>query len=56
MEVTKVFYFSDGTAFYKKNFNFINLAHHEEDFGFPAELHFFRFLMGRDLVMVLKAS
>lgn len=41
-EVTKVLYFSDGAASqYKNKSNFINLAHHEEDFGVPGEWHFF---------------
>ena len=42
IEVTKVFYFSDGAASqYKNKSNFINFDHHVEDFGFPAEWHFF---------------
>ena len=42
IEVTRVYYFSDGAASqYKNKFNFINLTHHEKDFGFPAEWHFF---------------
>jgi hypothetical protein len=39
---TKMIYFSDGCAAqYKNRKNFINLCHHEEDFGMPAEWHFF---------------
>ena len=38
----KVIYFSDGAASqYKNKKNFINLVYHEEDFGMPAEWHFF---------------
>lgn len=38
----KVIYFSDGCAAqYKNRKNFINLCHHREDFGMPAEWHFF---------------
>ena len=36
--ICKVFYFS--AAQYKNRKNFINLCHHEEDFGVPAEWHF----------------
>lgn len=37
----KIRYFSDGAASqYKNRKNFINLCHHEEDFGIPAEWHF----------------
>ena len=44
--VKKVFYFSDGAASQHKNkFNFINLVHHVEDFGVPAEWHFLQLLM-----------
>ena len=39
--IHKVFYFSDGAASqYKNRKNFINLCHHEADFGVPAEWHF----------------
>ncbi|XP_038055995.1 uncharacterized protein LOC119727986 [Patiria miniata] len=38
----KILYFSDGCAAQYKNLkNFINLCHHEEDFGVPADWHFF---------------
>jgi hypothetical protein len=38
----KIIYFSDGCAAqYKNRKNFINLCHHEDDFGMPAEWHFF---------------
>lgn len=38
---TKVIYFSDGaTSQYKNRKNFINLCHHNEDFGVAAEWHF----------------
>jgi hypothetical protein len=37
-----IFYFSDGCAAqYKNRKNFINLCHHQKDFGIPAEWHFF---------------
>ena len=37
----KIFYFSDGAASqYKNRKNFVNLCHHQADFGFPAEWHF----------------
>ena len=38
----KIIYFSDGCAAqYKNQKNFVNLCHHNEDFGVPAEWHFF---------------
>lgn len=38
----RICYFSDGCAAqYKNRKNFINLCHHEADFGVPAEWHFF---------------
>jgi hypothetical protein len=38
----KIIYFSDRSAAqYKNRNNFMNLCHHEEDFGMPAEWHFF---------------
>lgn len=38
----KIIYFSDGCAAqYKNRKNFVNLCHHEQDFGMPAEWHFF---------------
>jgi len=38
----KMYYFSDGVAAqYKNHKNFINLCHHAQDFGIPAEWHFF---------------
>ena len=37
----KILYFSDGAASqYKNRKNFLNLCHHEEDFGVKAEWHF----------------
>ena len=37
----KIYYFFDGAASqYKNRKNFINLCHHEDDFGIPAEWHF----------------
>ena len=37
----QVFYFSDGAAAqYKNRKNFMNLCHHEVDFGIPAQWHF----------------
>ena len=42
VEPKKIFYFSDGAAAqYKNRKNFANLAYHEEDYGVPAEWHFF---------------
>ena len=42
VEPKKIFYFSDGAAAqYKNRKNFTNLAYHEEDYGVPAEWHFF---------------
>ena len=42
LPVRKVYYFSDGAASqYKNRKNFLNLAHHFEDFGVEAEWHFF---------------
>ena len=39
--IKKILYFSDGAASqYKNRKHFLNLCHHEEDFGFPAEWHF----------------
>jgi len=39
---TKIVYFSDGCAAqYKNRKNFANLCNHEQDFGMPAEWHFF---------------
>ena len=41
-EPTNIIYFSDGCAAqYKNRKNFVNLCHHNEDFGMPAEWHFF---------------
>ena len=38
----RIIYMSDGCAGqYKNCYNFTNLCHHEEDFGIPAEWHFF---------------
>jgi hypothetical protein len=39
--IKRVIYFSDGAAAqYKNRKNFLNLCHHGEDFGLPAEWHF----------------
>ena len=39
---TKIIYFSDGCAAqYKNRKNFSNICHHDQDFGMPAEWHFF---------------
>jgi hypothetical protein len=39
---SKAYYFSDGaSAQYKNKYNFINLCHHNTDFGINAEWHFF---------------
>ena len=40
--IKKIKYFSDGCAAqYKNRKSFLNLTYHEEDFGYPAEHHFF---------------
>lgn len=40
--ISKIIYFTDGSAAqYKNKKNFINLCYHIEDFGIPAEWHFF---------------
>ena len=45
---SKVMYVSDGCAAqYKNRKNFINLCHHMEDFGIPAEWHFFATSFGK---------
>lgn len=50
----QIFYFSDGAPQQFKNKKaFINLAHHEIDFGVKAEWHFLLRLMGKALAMVL---
>ena len=41
-QVTKIHYFTDGCAAqYKNRFNFVNVCHHEEDFGIKCEWNFF---------------
>ena len=41
-QTRKIFYFSDGAASQYKNYkNLSNLCHHEQDYGLPAEWHFF---------------
>lgn len=46
--VNKIYYFSDGAPQQFKNFkNFINLYYHENDFGIPAEWHFFATAHGK---------
>ena len=41
-KISKILYFSDGVSGqYKNRKNFINLTHHQDDFGFAAEWHFF---------------
>ena len=45
----KITYFSDGCAAQYKNCkNLINLCYHKEDFGIPAEWHFFATSHGKD--------
>lgn len=45
---TKNFYFTDGAAQHFKNkFSFANLLKHKEDFGIPAEHHFFATFHGK---------
>ena len=40
--ISRIIYFSDGCAAQYKNLkNFTNLCCHQDDFGFPAEWHFF---------------
>lgn len=42
LSLNKITYFSDGCAAqYKNRKNFVNLTHHEDDFGCKAEWHFF---------------
>ena len=42
LAVRKMVYFSNGAASqYKNRKNFSSLAHHEDDFGVPADWHFF---------------
>ena len=44
----KIYYFSDGcSGQYKNRKNFVNLCHHEMDFGIPAEWHFFATAHGK---------
>lgn len=41
-KISKIIYFSDGAgAQYKNKKNFVNLTHHQKDFGLAAEWHFF---------------
>ena len=50
----KMIYFIDGAAQDFKNiYNFINLLHHEMDFGIPAEWHFHAAAHGKGPFMVL---
>jgi len=45
----KIHYFSDGCAGqYKNRYNFINLCHHEEDFGLSCEWNFFATSHGKN--------
>lgn len=49
-EIKKLTYFSDGCAAqYKNRFNFLNLLHHERDFGMPASWHFHPTSHGKNL-------
>ena len=51
-EVLKIAYFSDGCAAQYKNCkNLIKLCYHKEDFGIPAEWHFFATSHGKEFVM-----
>lgn len=48
--VTKIYYFSDGSAAqYKNKKNFLNVSMHHEDFGIPAEWHFFATAHGKSI-------
>lgn len=48
--ISKLIYFSDvSAAQYKNRKNFINLSHHEQDFGIKAEWHFFATSHGKGL-------
>lgn len=41
-KTSRIYYFSDGPAAQYKNYkNFANIDYHEDDFGIPAEWHFF---------------
>lgn len=46
--LTKIIYFSDGAVSqYKNRFNIINLLFHKDDFGIPAEWHYFATAHGK---------
>lgn len=46
--ITKIYYFTDGSAAqYKNKKNFMNLCHHYEDFNLHAEWHFFATAHGK---------
>ena len=41
-DLKRIFYFTDGCAAqYKNRYNFVNVCHHEHDFGVPCEWLFF---------------
>lgn len=47
--LTKIYYFSDGcSGQYKNKFNFVNIAHHVEDFGVTCEWHFYATSHGKN--------
>lgn len=47
-EAKKIIYVSDGAKqHYKNRFQINNLAHHEEDFGLPADWHFYATAHGK---------
>ena len=47
-QIKRIKYFSDGASSQYKNYkNFVNLCHHEEDYGVKAEWHFFASCHGK---------
>ena len=53
----KIIYMSDVCAGqYKNCYNFTNLCHHEEDFGIPAEWHFFTTSHGKSATDVVAGT
>ena len=54
IQIDKILYFSDGSAAqYKNRKNLINLVFHKEDFGMPADWHFFATSHGKGKLYTL---
>ena len=54
IQMYKILYFSDGSAAqYKNRKNLINLGYHKEDFGMPADWHFFATSHGKGKLYTL---